>query len=68
MTKESLKINADFNDRAVINTADADWISSPSAGVDRIMLDRIGDEVARATTLVRFAPGSKFPMHPHGGG
>ncbi|MBT5672833.1 MAG: cupin [Rhodospirillales bacterium] len=68
MTKESLKINADFNDRAVINTADADWISSPSAGVDRIMLDRIGDEVARATSIVRFEPGSKFPMHPHGGG
>lgn len=32
------------------------------------MLDRIGDEVARATTIVRFAPGSSFAEHVHGGG
>lgn len=32
------------------------------------MLDRIGGEVARATTIVRYAPGSSFPRHTHGGG
>lgn len=32
------------------------------------MLDRIGGEVARATTIVRFAPGSAFPAHTHDGG
>ncbi len=32
------------------------------------MLDRIGDEVARATSLVRYAPNSSFPIHVHGGG
>ena len=32
------------------------------------MLDRIGDEVARATSLVRFAPNSAFDAHTHGGG
>ncbi len=32
------------------------------------MLDRLGDEIARATTIVRFAPGSHFPAHVHGGG
>lgn len=32
------------------------------------MLDRIGDEIARATTIVRFAPGSTFAEHVHGGG
>ncbi len=32
------------------------------------MLDRIGDEVARATSLVRFAPNSTFSPHVHGGG
>lgn len=32
------------------------------------MLDRIGDEVARATTVVRFAPGRRFPSHVHRGG
>jgi len=33
-----------------------------------MMLDRIGDEVARATTIVRFAPNSAFDAHSHGGG
>lgn len=37
-------------------------------GVTRMMLDRIGDEVARATSLVRYAPNSAFPSHQHGGG
>ena len=32
------------------------------------MLDRDGGEVARATTIVRFAPGSSFSAHGHGGG
>ena len=32
------------------------------------MLDRIGDDVARATSFVRFAPESAFPHHMHGGG
>jgi hypothetical protein len=38
------------------------------AGVERRMLDRIGDEVARATSIVRYAPGSHFSPHTHGGG
>lgn len=38
------------------------------AGVERRMLDRIGDEVARATSIVRYAPGSHFSAHTHGGG
>lgn len=29
------------------------------------MLDRIGDEVARATSIVRYAPGSSFAEHRH---
>ena len=32
------------------------------------MLDRIGDEVARATTIVRYASGSAFSAHTHHGG
>jgi len=37
-------------------------------GVERRMLDRIGDEIARATSIVRYAPGSQFSPHIHGGG
>ena len=32
------------------------------------MLDRIGEEVARATSIVRYAPGSSFSAHTHDGG
>lgn len=32
------------------------------------MLDRIGDEVARATSVVRYRPGSSFPRHEHAKG
>ena len=37
-------------------------------GVSRRPLDRIGDEVARATTIVRYDPGSHFSAHTHDGG
>ncbi len=60
--------NDDFSQRAVVHSADEPWVASPMAGVDRRMLDRIGDEVARATTIVRYAPGSKFSSHVHTGG
>jgi anti-sigma factor ChrR (cupin superfamily) len=36
--------------------------------VDRILLDRIGGETARATSIVRYAPGSYFSPHIHSGG
>ena len=32
------------------------------------MLDRVGEEVARATSLVRYAPNSAFSQHVHNGG
>ena len=37
-------------------------------GVERMKLDRIGDEIARATSLVCYAPNSSFSPHEHGGG
>jgi anti-sigma factor ChrR (cupin superfamily) len=63
-----MHVNADFATRVVIRPEDRQWIASPAGGVERVMLDRIGDEVARATSLVRYAPGSAFPGHVHGGG
>jgi anti-sigma factor ChrR (cupin superfamily) len=63
-----MKLNADFSLRAAVHAAELPWIPSPMAGVDRRMLDRIGDEVARATSIVRYAPGSRFSAHTHGGG
>jgi len=63
-----MRLNADFDQRVVIRPGDAQWVPSPMAGVERLMLDRIGGEVARATSLVRYAPGSRFSAHTHGGG
>ena len=67
-TAPPLQINADFAQRAVVRPAAACWQPSPLPGVERWMLDRVGDEVARATSLVRYAPGSRFDRHVHGGG
>jgi anti-sigma factor ChrR (cupin superfamily) len=63
-----MQLNDDFTKRVVVHAASLAWTPSPIAGVDRRMLDRIGDEVARATSIVRYAPGSQFPAHTHGGG
>jgi len=59
------RINADFSQRVIVETDALPWVPSPQAGVERRMLDRVGDEVARATSLVRYAPGSEFPGHAH---
>ena len=63
-----MELNADFSKRAVVRPGDTDFVPSPMAGVERYMLDRIGDEVARATTIVRYAPDSYFSPHTHDGG
>ena len=63
-----MHVNADFTTRAAVHLATADWTPSPMPGVQRRMLDRVGAEVARATSLVRYAPGSRFAPHSHGGG
>ncbi|WP_144394636.1 cupin domain-containing protein [Pleionea sediminis] len=61
-------INADFEQHVVIHPNDYQWVQSPMPGVERMMLDRIGDEVARATSIVRYAPHSAFSSHTHNGG
>jgi hypothetical protein len=63
-----MELNADFTKRAVVHGAAIPWQASPMSGVERRMLDRIGEEVARATTIVRYAPKSQFSPHTHGGG
>jgi anti-sigma factor ChrR (cupin superfamily) len=63
-----MRLNADFAERVVMRPDDYEWVDSPMPGVERMMLDRIGDEVARATSLVRYAPGSTFSSHVHTGG
>lgn len=63
-----MELHSDFSRRVLVHADQLDWLPSPTGGVDRRMLDRIGGEVARATSIVRYAPGSAFPAHIHGGG
>ena len=52
----------------MVHSEQLEWQASPMAGVSRRMLDRIGDEVARATTIVKYEPQSHFSPHVHTGG
>ena len=63
-----MQLNEDFKKRVVVHSENTAWSPSPVAGIERRMLDRIGGEVARATTIVRFAQGSQFSEHSHAGG
>src|SRR6202049_1917076 len=63
-----MNLNADFRARAAVHAARLAWEPSPHSRVDARMLVRIGDEVARATSIVRYAPASRFSAHTHGGG
>ncbi|PFH20084.1 cupin domain-containing protein [Burkholderia sp. JKS000303] len=58
-------VNADFSRRAAIRADEYQWIASPQAGVERVMLDRTGGEQARATSVVRYARGASFAHHAH---
>jgi len=63
-----MQLNANFDERVAVHAAKLPWKASPMPGVERRMLDRLGDEVARATTIVRYAPNSHFSAHVHTGG
>ena len=63
-----MQVNSDFSRRVVVLPGDYQFVDSPLAGVSRMMLDRAGAEVARATSIVRYAPGSGYSSHRHDGG
>jgi len=61
----TITLFADLTQPAHVDTEALDWVPSPMAGVERRMIERDGGEVARATSLVRYAPGSRFSAHRH---
>jgi anti-sigma factor ChrR (cupin superfamily) len=63
-----MHINSNLSQRVVIDTNELPWSPSPMAGIERRMLDRVAAESGRATSLVRYAPETSFPMHGHPGG
>lgn len=65
MTLSTESINVDRTQAAVVHGMQLAWMDSPAKGVQRKMLERIGGEVALATSIVRYAPGSIFNSHVH---
>lgn len=62
------EVNSDFSKSVFVDLSASTYIASPMPGVERILLDRVGTEVARATSIVRYAAGSSFSPHVHNGG
>jgi len=63
-----MNVNADFSKRVLLHGDEIEWEASPMPGVDRRRLDRVAGENERVTTIVRYAAGSQFSSHVHGGG
>ena len=55
-----------LSQRVAVDTARMEWSPSPSPGVWRKRLHRVGPaESGQVTSLVRYAPGSRFAAHDH---
>jgi anti-sigma factor ChrR (cupin superfamily) len=65
---EDFQVHADFEKRVVSKPEDYLWTPSPMPGVEQVILDRIGGDMVRATTVLRYTPNSEFPPHVHDGG
>lgn len=65
---EGMSLRADLSRREVDSPEAVTWHPAGQTGVRRRLLDRQGGEVARATSVVRYDPGARFPAHRHGGG
>jgi anti-sigma factor ChrR (cupin superfamily) len=63
-----MNLNNDLSVRVVLRSTELPWRPSPVTSVQRRLLARDGGEDARATSIVRYAPGASFPSHAHPGG
>jgi anti-sigma factor ChrR (cupin superfamily) len=60
-----LQLHADETQRCVVDSQTLAWLDSPSPLMQRRLLARDGGEVARATSVVRYAAGARFADHVH---
>jgi anti-sigma factor ChrR (cupin superfamily) len=58
-------LNMDFTKAVTLLPNEYHWIDSPAGGVSRMPLEKQAEESGHTTSLVRFAPGSRFPPHTH---
>lgn len=60
-----MQLNANLAQRVVVHHPSLPWMASPAPGIHRRLIERDGEEVARATSVVRYEAGSQFPCHNH---
>lgn len=58
-------LHHDLSLRVSMETTALPWTPAPVPGIHRKMIERDGGEVARATSIVRYAAGASFPTHTH---
>ncbi|HSG91505.1 MAG TPA: cupin domain-containing protein [Pseudomonadales bacterium] len=59
-------LGGDLSRRLLRRSSEMSWTSSPAGGVERKRFHRVGPpEAGQVTSLVRYAPRSRFPTHPH---
>jgi anti-sigma factor ChrR (cupin superfamily) len=59
-------LRADLSVLEIVHTDALPWVPSPSPGVERKRLSLRGPtEAGQVTSIVRYLPGSRFPLHPH---
>jgi anti-sigma factor ChrR (cupin superfamily) len=61
-------LHMDLAEAVALRLNELPWLTSPGGEVERRMLEREAAESGRATSVVRYRPGSRFPTHTHGGG
>ncbi len=59
------QLHSDFSQRVSVHSPDLPWVASPVAGIERRLIERDGGELARATSIVRYAAGARFSPHQH---
>jgi anti-sigma factor ChrR (cupin superfamily) len=60
-----LQLRTDYARSEVVDTNTLPWVDTPAPGVQRKLIERDGGEAARATSIVRYAPGARFAAHTH---
>jgi len=64
-----ISLNSEKSEMQLVKVCEVEWVeTSQAGGVHRKMIERLGGEVARATTVVKFDPDQAFPRHSHAGG
>jgi anti-sigma factor ChrR (cupin superfamily) len=58
-------LNLDFTKRVLFETAQMDWVASPSAGVFRKRLARSDEDAGHVTSIVKYEKGASFTPHKH---